>query len=68
MGMIDDKELNKLKRRIIRKSIIGAVVSISSFVLCFVFFGWKLALIFFLYEFGQNIWKSIHDIKHKVGM
>lgn len=43
-------------------SILGVLIGITSIVLTFIWFGWKLALILFLAEWSSNTTKKVKEL------
>lgn len=49
------------KRIKLRMYILGQIIIIISFALAWMWFDWKLALIFFLFAFGENIERKYQE-------
>ena len=58
---LKDREKTLKKRLVI--AIIATIFSISSVVLIFIWYDWKLAVILFLAEYGMNIGNSLKFAK-----
>ncbi len=50
-----EKKLKAAKKAVVR-SIILLIVSISVYVIAYIFYGWKLSVILFLFEWSRNLW------------